>query len=1596
MITRKALNGKPYAGNPHMPCEGEEGTSATMTRRGPRLIADRLKLLVTIALLSFSMPLTAWEWDYDEKRNGTVEIIGIYIDEDVETMPSILNIPATLEGMPVTSIRDSAFSECSELKTVTIPSSVVSIGDGAFIDCGKLTSVTIRDGAVSSGSMVRIGHSAFGNCYELTSMKFGNKVAKIEDGAFLNCRKLSSVELPDSVTSIGEYAFLNCGLKSITFGNGVTIIGKNALANCTNLTTVTIPGNVKQIGDSAFSACARLEKVSMGDGVTELGKWAFSSCIGLISVMMPDSVTSIGESAFHACVKLEKVVLPRSLTDVSDYVFRGCIGLEDIVFQENVSKIGVGAFMGSGVTNVDLQATKVTEIGKEAFKSCPNLTKVTLPKTLKSLADEAFFGLGIYDPAFIVFRGEPPLCGEKVFEEYHFGRYYHTSLEQRRLEHSFSHTVFGAYMPVDNQENYDAWRNVIDAWGRWNEVQMVMDVRPIGCDYATANCGELNISWCAFPAYTNDSQKEFWSFNNSLDIERDLSCLGTSGGDWEKMDWIEYGGGVLVEQIRKQIRELGLDYDALYSRGNWSIFADMKFSIWRSSEDPNEPYDDFSCASNIAQHVGGEFSAASGFSATNFIDKSFGKFKGTKPVKYWIEIEDPDDPDNLRYLPNGGLCPTTRIRPIIEPDSCVTRRRFAILCGYNCYDNSGKDTSIGHRHTIKEIEFLSRKFEEDDGFKNAIKCVDQMGTVQAISRAWTKMADDTKPGDVLFFYISTHGAAEANGGSWVVDGDRKLPVLQVYNSFSDGKKAVYSSDQMALDLAKFPSTNGVKVINVINACFSAAMYADVHEGCSKRTDYDPKNKAWICAAQHDQLADCVVAVSQFATTFLEWGWGLACADMPTLINVNGYYNDTANDGILTLWELANYSQALVCGNSNVYNEDTRRGASKANYPFLQRVFIDEKSERILKHTTIATGVKHASGDVPPVISISALSGKDFLYGYDDNKHEFIMMANKFDPSYFYDVKYSCESANAWVRVLPAAFSNEGVALRIRECGFEHGVDKNGNKVWLNIYGGAGESVTTGLGHEYVPLFLNTEYQIAIRGVNEFGFGEWSNLGAFRTRKGFLDMIMDGEYEKDQSIKGNIERMLNSDEMIQNILIVIDNIKVENVETGKGDVGKAFMSQAKSNMGASMFVAVQIKYAAGPVDVYSGIVSFDKTNNAFVGMVVCDNDEMSISIDKSNVVTGISPRLSFSGTLVLNNNDSTDEDFWFVTLNPVGGEVSPVIRTVASGTVVGVLPIPTRSGYTFVGWFTAENGGAQVSASTQVRTNVTFYAHWTANGDDPGTGGGATGDGESDGGDVVGDWIAGRFNMRFAKAQTVLGALYGKDGKPVGTVQMKVGKVNKKKRTVKIAATATLLADGKAKKVAAKAVTVKVGTAAAGTAAPHVTATITFKSPIGKMAFEMEADGTFKLKNNSYVMAEKKVGGSWTRAGAGVYVDVGGGRGATALPAGTIEELLPNGEPVIPKAGKWSFAKAAGVKYAKDKKTKVASLVVDTKKGKNLSGMKLTYVPKTGIFKGSFKIYAIQGGKLKKFKAKVVGVVVDGKGWGSAAGPKGARWGVTVE
>ena len=49
------------------------------------------------------------------------------------------------------------------------------------------------------------------------------------------------------------------------------------------------------------------------------------------------------------------------------------------------------------------------------------------------------------------------------------------------------------------------------------------------------------------------------------------------------------------------------------------------------------------------------------------------------------------------------------------------------------------------------------------------------------------------------------------------------------------------------------------------------------------------------------------------------------------------------------------------------------------------------------------------------------------------------------------------------------------------------------------------------------------------------------------------------------------------------------------------------------------------------------------------------------------------------------------------------------------TELGTLGTPTRTGYTFAGWFTEATGGTQISGTTKTPvSDTTYYAHWTAN------------------------------------------------------------------------------------------------------------------------------------------------------------------------------------------------------------------------------------------------------------------------------------------
>ena len=106
---------------------------------------------------------------------------------------------------PVTEISGPLFSDYERYVTeITLPESLTTIGNSAFSDCDGLTSITLP------ASVTTIGEKAFSDCDGLTSITLPESVTTIGDYAFSECYGLTSITLPESVTTIGNRAFYGC------------------------------------------------------------------------------------------------------------------------------------------------------------------------------------------------------------------------------------------------------------------------------------------------------------------------------------------------------------------------------------------------------------------------------------------------------------------------------------------------------------------------------------------------------------------------------------------------------------------------------------------------------------------------------------------------------------------------------------------------------------------------------------------------------------------------------------------------------------------------------------------------------------------------------------------------------------------------------------------------------------------------------------------------------------------------------------------------------------------------------------------------------------------------------------------------------------------------------------------------------------------------------------------------------------------------------------------------------------------------------------------------------------------------------------------
>jgi hypothetical protein len=266
-----------------------------MNNMQPLTITVFLALALFAALTSYTRAEVFGDFTY-QVVNTTVEITD-YIGKETNH----LDIPAMIEGKPVTSLAASSIS-LAAMTSVTIPATVETIGDFAFTGCINLTSVVIP------ASVNTFGIGPFYECHKLKSVVFQGTNVTLGGNDFARCFELDTLTLPSGLTAIPAGCFLTTKLQSIEIPDTVTTVGNQAFKDCDALTYVRFSSGMTEIPEQMFADCDALTRVFIPGFIGTIGKEAFSSCSALISVTIPDSVTTIRERAFEACAVLNSAV----------------------------------------------------------------------------------------------------------------------------------------------------------------------------------------------------------------------------------------------------------------------------------------------------------------------------------------------------------------------------------------------------------------------------------------------------------------------------------------------------------------------------------------------------------------------------------------------------------------------------------------------------------------------------------------------------------------------------------------------------------------------------------------------------------------------------------------------------------------------------------------------------------------------------------------------------------------------------------------------------------------------------------------------------------------------------------------------------------------------------------------------------------------------------------------------------------------------------------------------------------------------------------------------------------------------------------------
>lgn len=169
------------------------------------------------------------------------------------------------------------FEDCTALEKVNVGAKVRKLPENIFHGCSNLAMIKFAER--TDDTPFEVGAGAFSGCSYLSSLELPSATAEIGKGAFYGCRRFRNFIVPEQVTVLNSSVFAGCSsMSEIKLHDGIKIIGDWAFHNCYYLEAIELPEGLDSIGEEAFYGCYPLKEITIPSTVTRIGSGAFKDC----------------------------------------------------------------------------------------------------------------------------------------------------------------------------------------------------------------------------------------------------------------------------------------------------------------------------------------------------------------------------------------------------------------------------------------------------------------------------------------------------------------------------------------------------------------------------------------------------------------------------------------------------------------------------------------------------------------------------------------------------------------------------------------------------------------------------------------------------------------------------------------------------------------------------------------------------------------------------------------------------------------------------------------------------------------------------------------------------------------------------------------------------------------------------------------------------------------------------------------------------------------------------------------------------------------------------------------------------------------------